>query len=192
MQTPHQCSGFSSNDSYIIPDQTPGLCSGCAKDCGAAFVHTYILARSISVPDAGIPCYHLRLTLPDHASCNGGIYGSHRIISWRESHRGVCPKIPSCYVPLTIVSIVAVHGLNGHPTKTWTTEKTKKLWLQDSDLLPSHLKSARVLTFGYNAAVAALLGKTSSDRILQHAQTLVAELVADREVSPFAEPTRLR
>jgi hypothetical protein len=26
------------------------------------------------------------------------------------------------------------------------------------------------------------LGRTSSDRIMQHAQTLVAELVADREV----------
>jgi hypothetical protein len=76
-----------------------------------------------------------------------------------------------------------VHGLNGHPFKTWTTEKTKKFWLKDVDLLPSNLKSARILTFGYNAAVAALLGRTSSDRILQHAQTLIAELVADREVS---------
>jgi hypothetical protein len=85
---------------------------------------------------------------------------------------------------LTILdSIVAVHGLNGHPFKTWTTEKTKKFWLKDTGLLPSTLKSARILTFGYNAAVAALLGRTSSDRILQHAQTLVAELVADREVS---------
>ena len=80
-------------------------------------------------------------------------------------------------------SIVAIHGLNGHPFKTWTTEKTNKLWLRDVDLLPSHLKQSRILTFGYNAAVAAFLGKTSSDRILQHAQTLIAELVADREVS---------
>ena len=80
-------------------------------------------------------------------------------------------------------SIVAVHGLNGHPFRTWTTEKTRKFWLQDNDLLPSNLKRARILTFGYNAAVTAVLGKTSSDRILQHAQTLIAELVADREVS---------
>ena len=50
-------------------------------------------------------------------------------------------------------------------------------------MLPANLKSARVLTFGYNATVAAMFGKTSSDRILQHAHTLVAELVADREVS---------
>ncbi|KAF1843675.1 ribonuclease-like protein p/mrp subunit [Cucurbitaria berberidis CBS 394.84] len=81
-----------------------------------------------------------------------------------------------------IVDIVAVHGLNGHPFKTWTTNKTNRFWLKDSDLLPTHLKRARILTFGYNAAVASLLGKTSSDRILQHAQTLVAQLVADREL----------
>ena len=57
------------------------------------------------------------------------------------------------------------------------------MWLKDSDLLPSNLKKSRILTYGYNAAVAAMFGKASSDRILQHAQTLVAELVADREVS---------
>ena len=49
--------------------------------------------------------------------------------------------------------------------------------------MPEYLKQSRILTFGYNATVAALLGKTSSDRIMQHAHTLVAELVADREVS---------
>ncbi|KAF2787873.1 ribonuclease-like protein p/mrp subunit [Melanomma pulvis-pyrius CBS 109.77] len=81
-----------------------------------------------------------------------------------------------------IVDIVAVHGLNGHPFQTWTTQNTNKFWLGDSDLLPSHLKRARILTFGYNAAVTALLGKTSSDRIMQHAQTLIAALVADREL----------
>ncbi|KAF2280399.1 ribonuclease-like protein p/mrp subunit [Westerdykella ornata] len=80
-----------------------------------------------------------------------------------------------------LVDIVAVHGLNGHPFKTWTTDKTKKCWLKDADLLPYNLKEARILTYGYHATVAALFGKTSSDRILQHAQTLVAELVADRE-----------
>ena len=55
------------------------------------------------------------------------------------------------------------------------------MWLKD--LLPSNLKNSRILTYGYNANVTAMLGKTSSDRILQHAQTLVAQLVADREVS---------
>ncbi|MCJ1403613.1 hypothetical protein MMC11_006836 [Xylographa trunciseda] len=81
-----------------------------------------------------------------------------------------------------IVDIVAVHGLNGDPFRTWTTEGSGKMWLKDPSLLPSNLKNSRILTYGYNAMVTAVLGKTSSDRILQHAQTLVAELVADREL----------
>jgi protein SERAC1 len=84
---------------------------------------------------------------------------------------------------LTLKSIVAVHGLNGDSVKTWTTNRTKKFWIGDADMLPTNLRNARILTFGYDAAVTALLGKTSSDRILQHAHTLVAELVADRQVS---------
>ena len=80
-------------------------------------------------------------------------------------------------------SIVAVHGLNGDPFRSWTTEASEKLWLEDPNLLPSNLKDSRILTYGYNAVVASLFGKASSDRILQHAHTLVAELIADREVS---------
>lgn len=75
-----------------------------------------------------------------------------------------------------------MHGLNGHAFRTWTSETSGRFWLADEDLLPANLKRARVLTFNYNATVTALFGKTSSDRILQHAHTLVAELVADREV----------
>ena len=85
-------------------------------------------------------------------------------------------------------SIVAVHGLNGDPIRTWTTEGSNKCWLKDPDLLPAHLKRSRVLTYGYDAAVAVIFGKTSSDRILQHAQTLIAGLVADREVRSPARP----
>lgn len=92
---------------------------------------------------------------------------------------------------LTLSSIVAVHGLNGDSTKTWTTNKTKKFWLGDADMLPTNLKNARILTFGYDAAVTALFGKASSDRILQHAHTLIAELVADRQVRLFSWLTPL-
>ncbi|KAL9114802.1 MAG: hypothetical protein Q9187_007413, partial [Circinaria calcarea] len=82
---------------------------------------------------------------------------------------------------VTLSSIVAVHGLNGDAFKTWTTKNTRKFWLGDADLLPANLKRARILTYSYDAAVTSLFGKTSSDRILQHAHSLVAELVADRE-----------
>ncbi|RYP87830.1 hypothetical protein DL769_000422 [Monosporascus sp. CRB-8-3] len=81
-----------------------------------------------------------------------------------------------------LIDIVAVHGLNGDAFRTFTAEKTGKFWLEDSDMLPHDLKGrCRVLTFSYPASVASILGRTSSDRILQHATTLVAELVADRE-----------
>jgi hypothetical protein len=76
---------------------------------------------------------------------------------------------------------VAVHGLNGDPYQSWTT-RSKVFWLGDENLLPKAVKNARILTFGYNANVTSLLGSTSSDRILQHAQTLVAQLEADRAV----------
>ena len=96
------------------------------------------------------------------------------------------PIIIQAYTkPSNAHSIVAVHGLNGDPFRTWTTEGSGKIWLADPDLLPSNLKNSRILTYGYNAMITAMFGKTSSDRILQHAHTLIAELVADREVSLF-------
>jgi len=78
---------------------------------------------------------------------------------------------------------VAVHGINGHALGTFTSLTTNRCWLSDPDMLPRDLPNCRVLTFSYSANVASVLGKTSSDRILQHAQTLVAELAADRDVS---------
>jgi hypothetical protein len=93
-------------------------------------------------------------------------------------------RIPhACAKPTDAHSIVAVHGLNGDPFRTWTTEGSEKMWLKDPSLLPSNLKNSRILTYGYNTMVTAVFSKTSSDRILQHAHTLVAQLVADREVS---------
>lgn len=78
---------------------------------------------------------------------------------------------------------MAVHGLNGDSLKTWTSDDQKVCWLSDPNLLPKYMSTARVLTWGYNANVADLAGRTTSaDRILQHAHTLVAELQADREV----------
>ncbi|TVY62779.1 Protein SERAC1, partial [Lachnellula suecica] len=80
------------------------------------------------------------------------------------------------------VDIVLVHGLNGNPRKTWTSEKGV-FW--PTDLLPATLKSAkaRILVYGYNADVYAF-GKAgaSSDMLHQHAQTLLANLSAERQI----------
>lgn len=81
-------------------------------------------------------------------------------------------------------SIVAVHGLTGDAIKTWTSQPQDICWLNHPDFLPKYIKRARVLVWGYNANISSLAGRsTSSDRILQHAQTLVAQLQADRDVS---------
>ncbi|MCJ1288691.1 hypothetical protein MMC34_000220 [Xylographa carneopallida] len=85
------------------------------------------------------------------------------------------------------VDIIAIHGLNGDSLKTWTSKQSSTLWLSDPGMLPKVLKNARILTWGYNANVTALLGATSSDRILQHAQTLVAQLEADRAIEGASE-----
>jgi hypothetical protein len=47
--------------------------------------------------------------------------------------------------------IIAVHGLGGHPVKTWTHEESGVFWLKD--LLPKDLPTARIFTFGYDARV---------------------------------------
>ena len=74
-----------------------------------------------------------------------------------------------------VVDIVAVHGLNGGPTKTWTDPKTKALWLQD--FLPRDVEGARVLNFSYNADAA--FGNTTAD-ILDHAKDLLGSMIDKR------------
>jgi hypothetical protein len=73
-------------------------------------------------------------------------------------------------------SIIAVHGLNGDSFRTWTEEKSKKLWLRD--FLPQDLPRARIMTYGYNALPA--FGNSVAD-IRDHARGLLESLVERRE-----------
>lgn len=94
----------------------------------------------------------------------------------------ILPTLTSVFLP----SIIAVHGLNGDRVKTWTTDSDNICWLNHPDLLPKYMKHARVLTWGYNANISSLKGRTtSSERILQHAHSLIAQLHADRDVSSY-------
>lgn len=76
------------------------------------------------------------------------------------------------------LDIIAVHGLNGDCFKTWTNTKSKKFWLRD--FLPQDLPRARVMTFGYDAAVAF---SNSVSGIEDHARDLLRCLVEKRKDS---------
>lgn len=83
--------------------------------------------------------------------------------------------------PEAVVDIVLVHGLMGHPRKTWTA-KNGVFW--PTELLPQTLKGTkvRILVYGYNADVYAFGGEThpSSEMIHQHARTLITHLSTER------------
>lgn len=49
------------------------------------------------------------------------------------------------------IDVVAVHGLQGHPLKTWEHENGS-IWLRD--FLPADVPVARIMTFGYESTVA--------------------------------------
>ncbi|PNP76488.1 hypothetical protein FNYG_10175 [Fusarium nygamai] len=73
-------------------------------------------------------------------------------------------------------SIVAIHGLGGHPFKTWREKETGHLWLRDS--LPVHIPQARIMTFGYDSTV--LFGKSRS-QIFDYAVDLANRLEIFRQ-----------
>ncbi|KAL2815023.1 hypothetical protein BJX63DRAFT_431122 [Aspergillus granulosus] len=89
--------------------------------------------------------------------------------------------------PSPLVDIVFVHGLNGHPHRTWTSTKTGAFW--PVDLLPEVLDQSRVriLTYGYNANVTSFTDGASKDRILNHSETLAAKLAANRTIKKCSE-----
>ena len=71
---------------------------------------------------------------------------------------------------------MAVHGLGGDSIDIWTHPKSNALWLKD--FLPQQIRDARVMTFGYNAAVA--FGQSTLD-VIDHAESLLASLIDKRD-----------
>ncbi|SLM34902.1 P-loop containing nucleoside triphosphate hydrolase [Lasallia pustulata] len=76
------------------------------------------------------------------------------------------------------LDIVAVHGLNGHHEKTWTTNNVN--WLRD--LLPSDIPNARILSWGYDANTHST-SQISGQYLYDHARTLVSDLCLKRRLT---------
>jgi hypothetical protein len=72
-------------------------------------------------------------------------------------------------------SLVAVHGLNGDPRRTWTSKENNAQWLLE--FVPRQFPGARVMSFGYNSAIGFSGSKMS---IKDFARDLLNRLVAAR------------
>lgn len=59
---------------------------------------------------------------------------------------------------------------------TWTHPKSKAFWLKD--FLPQQIPDARIMTFGYNAALA--FGQSTAE-VIDYAKSLLSSLVDKRE-----------
>jgi len=69
-------------------------------------------------------------------------------------------EIPTLtYETDNIYSVVAVHGIGAHPDDTWckdvdedASSTTRSVnWLKDPELLPSVMKDARIMRYGYHS-----------------------------------------
>ncbi|KAL8348370.1 hypothetical protein RB598_001598 [Gaeumannomyces tritici] len=77
------------------------------------------------------------------------------------------------------VDIIFIHGITGHPYKTFAThEKTPIYW--PTQLLSRDIPTARVLAFGYNADVVKFFGPAGQNNIREHAATLISDVAAVR------------
>lgn len=84
-------------------------------------------------------------------------------------------------------SIVAVHGILERGLEAWTDTESGVLWLRD--LFPHERYNVRVLVYHYDAEAFSSPSEASADRILPFANSLVAELCADRQlVNAFKRP----
>ncbi|CCA76182.1 hypothetical protein PIIN_10175, partial [Serendipita indica DSM 11827] len=79
-----------------------------------------------------------------------------------------------------VVDIVAIHGLEGHREKTWTTAD-KICWLRD--LLPLDLPNVRILSYGYDADIRSR-ECVSTQTIGRHADGLAHALARIRKDAP--------
>ncbi|KAK4941922.1 hypothetical protein LTR10_018252 [Elasticomyces elasticus] len=75
------------------------------------------------------------------------------------------------------VDIVFIHGLTGDRERTWTHEAALEPWPEA--ILPDHLPSARILTFGYDAYIVRK-GKAVTNQLMDHSKDFLNALTSQR------------
>ena len=142
----------------------------------------------ISIPKSS--CSVTVLPRQEDIRCRGlrGHYGPRNIVptAWRGLRHASHSRVRALYAPqyalltytLSSYSFVAVHGLNGHLTKTWTGADTGLCWLKD--YLPSDIQNIRIMSYSYNADIA--FGNTTAS-LKDHAIDLLGSLMDEREDS---------
>lgn len=72
--------------------------------------------------------------------------------------------------------IVFVHGLFGHPEKTWSVENRDELLLWPRNLLPEVIPDVQIFTWGYDADVGSFFSSAGQSTIHEHAGSLLSDL----------------
>ncbi|KAF8515996.1 hypothetical protein BU17DRAFT_51232 [Hysterangium stoloniferum] len=86
------------------------------------------------------------------------------------------PNISYLYIDYISLSVVAIHGLDGHRERTWTAGNGT-LWLRD--LLPHKLPHARIIVYGYDACTeVGPLGMRQT--LFDHGENFIARLALRR------------
>ncbi len=77
-----------------------------------------------------------------------------------------------------VANVVLIHGLFGHPWKTWADEsvKTAEKPFWPKTFLPAAIPNARIYTFGYDADVSRFMSAAGLNTVSQHGTNLLSNL----------------
>lgn len=89
-----------------------------------------------------------------------------------------------------VLSIVAVHGLDGNARSTWTDPDSGKFWLED--FLPDAFPKARVITFGYDSGLAFSRSKAGIENSARDLLNRLRILRSSYEVTNYSRPWALQ